>query len=334
MDFPAILLLSCSLGAIQVLLVPRSSQVSNVFEVSACVVIAFASRALGSIATPLSLHSYRPGHSLFCFPGVAQSSIVLILPGFPLVNAAMELQSKNLVSGSVRLVYAIIYVLFIAFGLLIGTTLSGLMKHDAVEDVVCDVPPYFTLHAGVYDYTLLYTRFIWPPMFACGVGIVYRAKFRQLPMMAFLATLGHQVTYWISTRLASNVHVAGAIGSFAIGCAANVYSRFFNGLAAAAAMLPAIFVQVPGGLAASGSLVADVASSRQMLTNDSHVSVVTNGTQGFVAAEQDPDSVYGGTVLEMGYGMVQIAVGISVGLFMASLVVYPRGMKKYGLFSF
>ena len=322
-DFGPIFAMSSILGFLQLKIVPRSEQFSNVFEVFSCVMIAFVSRALGSITN-------SSGDYIFCFSGMAQSSIAMILPGFMVLNSALELQSKNVVSGSVRMVYSIIYVLFLGFGLLVGTTIFGLIKRDAVHEVSCSVPTWFEAEN---NYKLLYTRFIWAPLFACCLAKVYDAKWKQLPVMALIAVAGHQANFWISTQLSSNLQVANAIGAFVIGCLANLYSRLFHGLAATA-MLPAIYCQVPGGLAASGSLVAGIDSASQIFGNSSSVSIINNGTQGFVAAQEDPNSVYGGTIFNVGYGMVQVSIGISVGLYLSALVIYPLGKRTSGLFSF
>jgi len=317
-------ILGSAIGFLQLKVVPRSDQFSNVFEVFACVVAAFISRGLGSIR-------WSSGEYIFCFSATAQSSIAMILPGFLVLNSALELQGRSIVAGSVRMVYAIIYVLFLGFGLLVGTTIFGLIKRDATEDVTCRVPGWFSPEGN--HWKLIYTRFIWAPLFACCVALIYRAKWRQLPVMALIAVCGHQANFWISTQLSSNLQVANAVGAFVIGCMANLYSRLFHGLAAAS-MLPAIYCQVPGGLAASGSLVAGIRSSDQIFGNNSSVSVINNGTQGFVAAQNDPGAVYGGTIFYIGYGMVQVAIGISVGLYLSALVVYPYGKARSGLFSF
>lgn len=323
-DFAPCFILGSLIGFMQLKVVPRSTQFSNVFEVFACVLAAFIARALGSIKT-------SSGADMFCFSGIAQSSIAMILPGFLVLNSALELQSRYMVSGSVRLVYAIIYVLFLGFGLLLGTTIFGLIKHDATQNVTCNVPDWFS--PAEQRWRLLYTRFVWVPLYACCVGLIYRAKWRQLPVMAFIAACGYQANFWISTVLSSNLQVANAVGAFVIGCISHLYSRLFHGLAATA-MLPAIYCQVPGGLASSGSLVAGLNSTNQIIGNSTSVSVINNGTQGFVLAQANPESVYGGTIFDVGYGMVQVAIGISVGLYLSALLVYPYGKRRSGLFSF
>lgn len=39
-------------------------------------------------------------------------------------------------------------------------------------------------------------------------------------------------------------------------------------------------------------------------------------------------------VYNVGYSMIQVAIGITVGLFLSALIVYPFGKKRSGLFSF
>jgi hypothetical protein len=36
----------------------------------------------------------------------------------------------------------------------------------------------------------------------------------------------------------------------------------------------------------------------------------------------------------LGFGMIQVAIGITIGLFIAALCVYPFGKRRSGLFSF
>jgi hypothetical protein len=59
----------------------------------------------------------------FCFTAVVSSSIVLILPGYIVLCGALELASRNITSGSVRIAYSILYSLQLGFGLSIGVTL-------------------------------------------------------------------------------------------------------------------------------------------------------------------------------------------------------------------
>ena len=91
-------------------------------------------------------------------------------------------------------------------------------------------------------------------------------------------------------------------------------------------MLPAIFVQVPSGLAVNGTLVSGVASADQIVRKTSGVTTVTSA---------ETAGSTNNLTLTMGVTVVQVAIGISVGLFLSTLIVYPfRHKKDRGLFSF
>ncbi|KMU82139.1 hypothetical protein CISG_09575 [Coccidioides immitis RMSCC 3703] len=115
LDIPIAFLLGCILGALKYLVVPRSPLYSNVFELTAAMVTSFLARAFGSIRADSG-----ESRSLFCFPALAQSSIALILPGYMVLCSSLELQSRNMLAGSVRLVYSIIYSLVLGFGMMLG----------------------------------------------------------------------------------------------------------------------------------------------------------------------------------------------------------------------
>ena len=320
-DMPIAFLLGCLLGVLPLVLSPRSSLYSNVFEISAAVLTSFLARAFGSIR-------YN-GERLFCFSALAQSSIALILPGYMVLCASLELQSRSMVAGSVRMVYAIIYSLFLGFGITIGTAVYGLLDADASTDYTCPASPITNEYLQRFPFVIIFTLCL---------SIVNQAKWKQIPMMLVIGFAGYVTNYFGTKRFYSSTQVSNALGAFVIGVMGNLYSRLRHGFAAAA-MLPAIFVLVPSGLAASGSLVSGLQSAEQMTTRTGPHSVVTNGTQGFVDAAKNmsqptPGQEYQGVVFDIGYGMVQVAIGFTVGLFLAALVVYPLGKKRSGLFSF
>lgn len=318
-DMPVAFLLGCLLGVLQLILMPKSSLYSNVFEISAAVLTSFLARASGSIRFQ--------GEPLFCFSALAQSSIALILPGYTVLCASLELQSRSIVAGSVRMVYAIIYTLFLGFGITIGTAVYGMLDSQASTAYTCPASPINNEYLERFPFVLLFTA---------SLAIVNHAKWKQIPMMMIISLAGYVVSYFSSKRFYSNIQVSNALGAFVIGVMGNCYSRLRHGLAAAA-MLPAIFVLVPSGLAASGSLISGITSAEEMTRYP--YAVVANGTQGFVDAAKNLSAAEArnqsyGVVFDIGYGMVQVAVGTTVGLFLAALIVYPLGKKRSGLFSF
>jgi uncharacterized membrane protein YjjP (DUF1212 family) len=367
-DLPIAFILGCIVGMLQLVVAPRSDLYANVFEIGAAVVTSFLARAFGSIN----------GGNLFCFSALAQSSIALILPGYIVLCASLELQSRSIVAGSVRMVYAIIYSLFLGFGITIGTAFYGIMDHNAVSSTTCknEMPKHWF--------------FFFVPGFTMCLIVINQAKWKQAPMMMIIAFAGYVVNFFSSVRFSGNSQVANTLGALAIGVIANTYSRIGSrienrlldlwedilrprwkafkrtilrikskkdpsahpskleeGLAgsdaesmfvrqtrrvgyglAAAAMLPAIFVQVPSGLAVSGSLVSGIASADQITGN------ATNGSATLDAATITAGGGLNSIAFNVGYSVIQVAIGITVGLFLSAIVVYPFGKKRSGLFSF
>ena len=378
-DLPFCFVLGCIIGWLQLIVAPGNELISNVFEIGAAVITSFLARALGSIRG-------SDGNEIFCFSAMAQSSIALILPGFMVLCASLELQSKHIVAGSVRMVYAIIYSLFLGFGITIGTVLYGMMDKNATSKTTCDDP----MSSHFYYLFVL--------AFSLCLMVVNQAKYKQMPSMAIIALIGYVVNFHSSQYFRANAQVSNTLGALAIGIAANAHARFGRyvenwsldtwehklrprvmalrkkylrnrhgaihflpkversdysithadstnhsrassvsdfvphtrkigyGLAAAA-MLPAIFVQVPSGLSVQGSLVSGLNSADQITRNTSSTATVSSAD---VTASGTLNSI----ALNVGFSVVQIAIGITVGLFLAALIVYPLGKRRSGLFSF
>jgi uncharacterized membrane protein YjjP (DUF1212 family) len=101
---------------------------SSIFEISVATIVSFISRGLSTTG-------------IFCYQSLSSAGVVLILPGyvicmsivFPVIKefivnilptelfflyftkvcGSLELASKNLIAGSVKMVYAVIYSLFL-----------------------------------------------------------------------------------------------------------------------------------------------------------------------------------------------------------------------------
>ncbi|KAL8805540.1 MAG: hypothetical protein Q9182_001909 [Xanthomendoza sp. 2 TL-2023] len=225
-------------------------------------------------------------------------------------------ESRNILAGSVRMVYAIIYSLFLGYGITIGTSFYGGIDAHATSAVSCSSSPP------------TWFPFVFVPPFTLCLIVINQGKWKQMPAMVIIAFTGYVVNHFSAARFASNAQIANTLGALAVGVMGNLYSRLRHGVAAAA-LLPAIFVQVPSGLAASGSLVSGVTSANQINNrmDGGGITTVSNGTQ---AAEATVNSM----VFNVGYSMIQVAIGITVGLFLSALVVYPFGKRRSGLFSF
>lgn len=337
-DMPIAFVMGCIVGFMQLIAAPSSELYANVFETSAALLMSFLGRMFGSI-------QYNGDH-LFCFSALSQASIALILPGYMVLCGSLELQSHNMIAGSVRMVYAMIYTLFLGYGVTIGAVLYGLMDKNAVSSTTCSNP----LNS--------YWDLLFVPLFTLCLCVINQAKYKQLPVMITISFAGYVVNSYTNKALDSST-ISNTLGALTIGVLANLYSRLSRpaenlwhqiksrkvnqdpekgiekanedpeatgrkvgyGLAAAA-MLPAIFVQVPSGIASGGSLVSGVTSANAIIGNK------TAAASNLGASDLNTSAF---TVL---LSVIQVAISISVGLGLAALLVYPFGKRRSGLFSF
>ncbi|EMD85371.1 hypothetical protein COCC4DRAFT_206550 [Bipolaris maydis ATCC 48331] len=296
-DMPVILALGMVLGVLQLVIAPLSKTYSTVFEITATILMSFLARAFGSINNG----------NLFCFSAIAQSAIALILPGWLVLSSALELQSRAIVPGSIRLVFAIIYSLFLGYGITVGTAIYGAIDSNATNATQCQEP----LHP--------YWSFLFVPLYVFFTTFTVQAKYKQMPAMIIIAFAGYLVNFYASKKFSSSAPIAYTFGAFTVGVLANLYSRLRHGVAAAV-LLPAVYVQVPGSLASSGSINSALKTA----------SALIKGAAG--AADSSPDSL-NAIVFNVAASMIQIAIGITVGLFMAALLVYPMGKRRSGLWT-
>ncbi|KAK6440537.1 hypothetical protein LTR95_003226, partial [Oleoguttula sp. CCFEE 5521] len=299
-DLPITFLLGSLLGFMELVLAPASELYAHVLEISAAILISFLARAFGSIP---SGPETKP-----CFSAICQASLVMILPGLTITKSALELQSRNTVSGSVRMIYGVIIVLFLAFGITIGATIYGAIDGAATSATTCATTwPFWWQVIFVGPFTFFYV-------------IINQGKWSKMPAMLLISLSGWFVNYFAGQRFASNPQVTQALGALAIGILANLCSRLGHGLAIAL-LLPAVYLQVPGSFAATGSLISGLARADELVHNE------MGGTTNAQANK---------AILNAGYAMIEIAIGITVGLSVSALIVYPirKTKGKSGLFSF
>ncbi|KAJ5670193.1 Pheromone-regulated membrane protein 10 [Penicillium maclennaniae] len=300
-DLPIIFLLGSLVGFMQHILAPSSATYSNVLEVSAAILTSFLARAFGSI-----MHN---GENVFCYAALTESSIAMILPGFSVLSSSLELQSHQMNAGSIRMVFTIIYSLFLGYGVTVGTTIYGVIDKNATTQSTCP--------NAVADWGNEYIQhFPWVALFCFFAALINQAKLKQVPVTVILGVCGYVTNYFSSKKLGSG-QVSNTVGAFTIGLLANLYSRLWHGHAAAA-IIPGIFTLVPSGLASSGSILQGLEYAEAVVSGNA--TAISNANSG-------------NSLTALGYGMIQTAIGISVGLFVSALIVYPHGKKRSGIFS-
>ena len=154
-----------------------------------------------------------------------------------------------------------------------------------------------------------------------------------MPAMIIIATAGYTVNFFASMKFSSSAPIAYTFGAFTVGVLANMYSRVRHGVAAAV-LLPAVYVQVPGSLASSGAIDSALTTASALIKGATDADVGYPALLHFGLSVNSRQTTSGNSIVfNVAASMIQIAIGITVGLFMAALLVYPMGKKRSGLWT-
>ncbi|KAF1992670.1 DUF1212-domain-containing protein [Amniculicola lignicola CBS 123094] len=330
-DLPICFAFSAMLGFMQMKLAPRNHLYSVLFEVSAAVVFSFLGRLVGSIKNV-------QGDRVFCYGAISESAINLIQPGYWITNACLELMNRQIGTSGARFVYALVYALLLAYGVAVGSSLYGLIDHDAVASTVCEnqISPFFNL--------------LFVPFFSMQVGLLGGAKWRQLPAMVLICFSMYSA-FFFSSRLARGSFTVGATaGGITMGILGNGYARvgrvvehFFErrlGInnasdpecsdgktkswtshigftCGAAAMVPSMIVLVPSGLANRASHLAGILAAESIVRN-------TTGVPAFPSVNSEVFTA----AFPIYLNVFQISISIAVGTSIGALIIYPFGKSR------
>ncbi|KXN92483.1 Pheromone-regulated membrane protein 10 [Leucoagaricus sp. SymC.cos] len=292
--------LGALLVAIQQLSV-RHVLYANIFEFTVTCLFSFICAALAA-----TRH--------FCYPAIASSSVVLILPGFLVLTGSLEVMSRKIVSGSTRILFAMMYALFLGFGFAMGAACFEKFTHTKVfgaEDYSCtmthrpDGPWYQRTPSQFW-------AFLTVPLYSLFLSMKNQAPCnrRELPLLVIIASIGWVTNYFTGTRFVGQSDITAAVGAFAVGIVANIYARIFSGRNAFVVMITGILFQLPSGLGNDGLL--SYASQQASGSTTSYIS-------GFHTAMK----------------LVSVAIGLTIGLGLASVIAHPRQSKRRedGIFS-
>jgi uncharacterized membrane protein YjjB (DUF3815 family) len=245
----------------------------------------------------------------FCFTAVASSSVVLILPGFIVLCGALEISSRNIVAGSVRLTFAVIYALFLGFGLAIGAELYSKITGQEIvgaSDYTCSMT--HDPHGPWYQRTPSeWWAFLTVPAYSFFLSLRNQAPIwhMEMPLLVAIACIGWVTNHFAGQHFAGQSDISSAVGAFAVGFVSNVYARLTRGNAFPV-MITGILFQLPSGLANGGLLT--FANETTLGSSSSYVS-------GFQTALQ----------------LISVSIGLAVGLGISLVVVYPIQSKRRGV---
>ncbi|KAJ3015211.1 UNVERIFIED_CONTAM: hypothetical protein HDU68_012833 [Siphonaria sp. JEL0065] len=249
---------------------------------------AFLSRAIQA-----SFHS----HGL-CYDHlkVTLAALVIFLPGMSLTISIIELSTRNMVSGTVRMFGALFTAMLLGFGMTIGASL-----------VLWDVDP----HPGpTCEPTSQFWAFLFFIPMAMSINLLFQGNKHQWPIMTFTSGIGYITAGLLNLvpALKAQPTAVNAMASAAIGIVGNIYARCTNDVAVAP-IFTAVWIQVPGSLSVKSTLGFFV------------------GT----AAANSTGAGGGGVVdgISFTFQMLTISISLALGLFCATMLVWPLRRPKY-----
>ncbi len=206
----------------------RSARTARLLE-------AAAGAVAGVIGLVAALYA-GPASSLI----ITLSGLLLILPGLALTIAVNELSMRHLVSGTARLMGAVISFVSLGFGLALGRGAMLAFAESATPEAM-EVAATHAINPGTKGIALLTA--------AIGFTIVFRARPRDVVVIAIAGILGFAGARLGTEAIGGEVGVS--LGALLIGLVGAGYTRYYD-RPAVVPVLPGIMVLVPGAVGLGG----------------------------------------------------------------------------------
>jgi uncharacterized membrane protein YjjP (DUF1212 family) len=216
------LAVAAGIGLLTGLLAVASGRVAGlgrVFEPLASAMAAFAATAAARFIPPVSFYV------------ATVAGLIVLVPGFPLTVALTELATRNLVSGTARLMGAVGTFLAMGFGVAFGTTL-GERLFGAARASASPPLPEWTLYAALLAAPL-------------GFTILLKARPSEAPWIAISGMLGFFGARYGAQLLGPQI--GAFLGAVAVSSFGNLYERAL-GRPASVTIVPGLLLLVPGSV--------------------------------------------------------------------------------------
>jgi uncharacterized membrane protein YjjP (DUF1212 family) len=192
--------------------------------------------ALFSTFLVFALNRLVPGLDVFV---IIMSSLIVLIPGLGLTIAVTELSTDHLASGSARLAGALVTLLKLSLGVLIGTVIVGWFGWSAEIAATASllVPPDWVR---------------WPALLAASFSfaILFSVREKELHVAVIAAVLSYVIS-----RLgvaAGGLEFGVLLASMSVALLGNLYGRIFK-QSGALVRVPGVILLVPGTIGYHGA---------------------------------------------------------------------------------
>ncbi|KAJ2235254.1 pheromone-regulated protein prm10 [Coemansia sp. RSA 485] len=225
-DSLAALVLGMIAGCLN-LLASRLKGFTNLFEATVSVVCGF-------LATVFA--------KWICFGAVTLSATVVLLPGLLLTTGVIELASRNMHAGTIRVVYALMIAFVIAFGINLG--------NNVYAEIFGRLGRQPDMNIGSCSPVSQWWWWLAFPVAISTICLLINVHPRQWHACIIVAGLMFVVFWGLVIRL--NLQIIGpVVSAFVLGVAANIWSKIFKHNAYAT-LLPGMMILVPGSVGVRG----------------------------------------------------------------------------------
>lgn len=203
-----------------------------IYEITCCIIIGFITVAIGNFG--------------YCFTPVAFASFVIILPGYSMTVGLVEIVSRQLISGVVRMVYAILYAFLLGYGITFGASIYNAIDPSILLGQKDTCARAFS--AGTCNTTeSSWFYFLTVPFFAIAYCGYLKSRVSRWPFMLIISAIGFVVNWALSCPAKAPPQVIQVAPAFAVGLFGNLYTKAtgnmsFDGVLLAVSLLLLYFI--------------------------------------------------------------------------------------------
>lgn len=217
----------------------RSARMAEVLEPFATIICAIAACAIARVDANINL------------PVVILSSIIIFIPGLALTLGLAELAARDLISGTARIMDAVMLLFKLYFGVVLGMAIGKALFGEAIHTEPEGLPRWAIWSAV--------------PTLSMALVIIFKARMKDSPWGVLAG-----IVAFFSAMLGAHFFgdsVGIFFGALAVGIYSNLYARWMKA-PASIALLQGIVILVPGSKTYIG---LNALISGEVMLNQSHI---------------------------------------------------------------
>jgi uncharacterized membrane protein YjjP (DUF1212 family) len=171
-------------------------------------------------------HFLQPGINIRL---VVLSSIIIFIPGLALAIGLAELSSRHVVSGTARVMDALMQLFKLYFGAFLGISIGFFLFNEVEHNPLIKLPSWSLFVAVLILCTALVP--------------IFNIRLKHAPFAIMCGFVGYFSTYWASKYM--EFGLGTFVGAFAVGIFANLFSRIAKA-PSTIVLMQGLIVLVPG----------------------------------------------------------------------------------------